>query len=212
MKGKVSVITPPNIGWLEKKLHDTEMDYLWKCIEKRGEGSYKSKLAGNIHESNFLIDEDGWFFKNTLTELCGIYSDAFYNLGDSLPMNQMHPYHLESFWVNYQRQNEFNPAHEHTGVYSFVVWMKIPTSHEDQNKNPISSNSNSPKISTFNFHYVDLLGNISGYTYKMNPEMEGTLVFFPGKMQHLVYPFYNCDEERISISGNISADTTKVIV
>ena len=38
----------------------------------------------------------------------------------------------------------------------------------------------------------------------MSPEMEGTMIFFPAKLKHTVYPFYDCKEERISISGNIS--------
>ena len=50
---------------------------------------------------------------------------------------------------------------------------------------------------------MDILGQMSNYTYEMNPEMEGTIVFFPAKLKHVVYPFYNCDEDRISISGNI---------
>ena len=35
------------------------------------------------------------------------------------------------------------------------------------------------------------------------------LLFFPASMYHQVYPFYDCKEERISISGNIGLDTTK---
>ena len=38
----------------------------------------------------------------------------------------------------------------------------------------------------------------------MNPDMEGTMVFFPAKLQHSVNPFYECDEQRISIAGNIA--------
>ena len=43
----------PNYGWLEKKLSDEEMEYLWKCIDNRKE-SLKHKLAGQIHESNIF--------------------------------------------------------------------------------------------------------------------------------------------------------------
>ena len=40
---------------------------------------------------------------------------------------------------------------------------------------------------------------------------QGMLVFFPSRLNHIVYPFYNCDETRISISGNISSDTSKTL-
>ena len=38
----------------------------------------------------------------------------------------------------------------------------------------------------------------------MSPKMEGTMLFFPANLKHIVYPFYDCKKERISISGNIS--------
>ena len=38
----------------------------------------------------------------------------------------------------------------------------------------------------------------------MSKEMEGTILFFPSELKHTVYPFYNCEEDRISISGNIA--------
>ena len=35
------------------------------------------------------------------------------------------------------------------------------------------------------------------------------MLFFPAKLMHTVYPFYDCDEERISISGNIKLDISE---
>ena len=204
------VIHPFNYGWLEKKLSTQEMDYLWKCIDNKKE-SHKHLLAGNIHESNTLIDENDWFYENTLLPLIHQYGDVMGNVGGSVPVNQYHPYFLQQMWVNYQKQNEFNPLHDHGGVYSFVVWMKIPTRHFEQNKNPIALRSNHPKISTFEFRYTDTLGKISEFVYEMNPEMEGTMLFFPSKLMHQVNPFFNCDEDRISISGNIVLNTKEVI-
>ena len=208
-KEDVKVIHPPVLGWLEKKLSDKEMEYLWRCVDNRKE-SKKSTLAGQIHESNAIVDKSDWFWQHTLLPLCIKYNQEFSNLGDNIPVNQKHPYYLRTFWVNYQKQNEFNPIHDHNGVYSFVIWMKIPTKHDEQNKNPISLNSNTHAISAFEFHYLDILGQNISHIYEMNPEMEGTLVFFPAKLNHCVYPFYNCDEDRISISGNISLNTTKI--
>lgn len=206
----VKVIHPHNYGWLEKKLSKEEMDYLWRCIEKRKE-SMKNSLAGNIHESNKMIDEDDWFWKNTIIPLLNQYANVIGNVGGSVPINQLHPYYLHSFWVNYQKQGEFNPLHDHNGVYSFVIWMKIPTRFFEQNKNPIALHSNRPKISAFEFRYTNTLGNISEFVYEMNPEIEGTMLFFPSKLMHQVNPFFNCDEERISISGNISINTKKML-
>tara|TARA_B100000085_G_C18336369_1_gene428472 strand:+ start:43 stop:693 length:651 start_codon:yes stop_codon:yes gene_type:complete len=209
-QGDLKVVRPPVLGWLEKKLSDKEMDYLWRCIDNHKK-SIKSTLIGQIHESNDLIDKSDWFFNNTLKPLCRIYSKEFNNIGNSIPVKQSHPYYLQSFWVNYQKQNEFNPLHNHNGVYSFVIWMKIPTKHNEQNNNPISSRANAHLISAFQFSYQDIIGGYRTRTYKMNPEIEGTMLFFPAKLQHCVHPFYNCDEDRISISGNISLNTAKLL-
>ena len=206
----VKVIRPPVLGWIEKKLSDKEMDYLWRCIDNRKE-SKKSILAGQIHESNALVDKSDWFYTNTLSPLCKLYREEFQNIGENVPVNQIHPYYLRSFWVNYQKQTEFNPIHNHTGVYSFVVWMKIPTKHDEQNKNPISLKANTKAISTFQFSHLDIIGGSRPYTYEMNPEVEGTILFFPSQLPHQVYPFYDCKEDRISISGNICLNTTKLL-
>jgi hypothetical protein len=39
--------------------------------------------------------------------------------------------------------------------------------------------------------------------FKLNPEDEGRVLFFPSDLNHQVYPFYGTDEERITVSGNI---------
>ena len=207
---QIKAIRPQNFGWLEKKLSNKEMEFLWKCIDNRKE-SHKRTLAGQIYESNKLIDRGDWFWQHTLFPLCEEYYQEFGNLGSTIPVNQIHPYYLSSFWVNYQKQNEFNPIHDHTGVYSFVIWMKIPTKHFEQNRNPISLKANTHLISAFQFNFTDIMGQTSQYVYEMNPEMEGTILFFPSKLQHGVYPFYNCDEDRISISGNIMLNTAKLL-
>ena len=206
----VKVIRPPALGWLEKKLSEKELDYLWRCIDDRKK-SFKHNLAGQIHESNTLTDKSDWFWINTLKPLCKEYYEAFGNLGSNIPVNQNHPYYMNSWWVNYQKQGEFNPLHDHGGVYSFVIWMKIPTKHFEQNKNPISLKSNTHVISAFQFQYANILGKMQLYDYEMNPEMEGTILFFPSQLKHCVYPFYNCDEDRISISGNVLLDTRKLL-
>ena len=205
----IKAITPPSVGWLEAKLGEREIEYLWKCIGDK-KGSEKKNLAGNIEGSYQLIDKDDWFFHQVVYPCMSHYNSEFYNLGNSLPINARHPYFMQKLWVNYQKENQFNPLHDHTGIYSFVIWMKIPTNHLEQNKNPISLDSNSHKISVFDFQYTDMLGSIRNYPYEMSPKVEGTMLFFPSSLKHQVYPFYNCDEERISISGNVSLDTSIV--
>lgn len=205
----IESIWPKNVGWLEVKLNDLEMNHLWDCC-KDHKSDAKFNLAGNINDSQHIADKDNWFWNNVLMGCLGAYTESFGNIGDLYPTSKPHPYYLRSLWVNYQKEHEFNPRHNHiNAVYSFVIWMKIPTKYEDQKKLHIASGTNSNSISNFQFDYLNMLGNNVSHPYKMSPEMEGTMLFFPSTLNHQVYPFYNCKEERISISGNIAVDTTR---
>ena len=205
---EIQKVDPSNLGWLEYKLNPKEMDHVWRCIENK-KGDEKKKLAGNISSSCLLMDRGDWFFTNVCNPLMFEYCERFKNLGDGIPTNMKHPYCMHSWWVNYQKQNEFNPIHNHGGVYSFVIWMKIPYDSKKQNQKDIARNSNTPLIGDFQFVYVDILGRSRTQTYRLSPYCEGTMLFFPSQLNHQVYPFYDCDEDRISVSGNIRVDTSR---
>ena len=121
---------------------------------------------------------------------------------------------LNQFWVNFQYKTEFNPYHDHSGVYSFVIWLKIPYDSEDQKKLAQFHDIKKGDIKAgyFQFEYNDSLGGIRNYSYSLSPEYEGYMLFFPASLRHCVYPFYETEEPRISIAGNISylpVDTNK---
>ena len=92
---------------------------------------------------------------------------------------------LNDVWVNFQKESEFNAAHVHTGIYSFVIWLKCP----------------SP--ATFQFTYPNTLGGLNHLSYNTDSSYENMMILFPAQLLHQVYPFYNSREERVSISGNI---------
>ena len=116
---------------------------------------------------------------------------------------------MESLWVNFQKKHEFNPLHDHGGALSFVIWMKIPTSFENQKQLSIVKNTKvTDLVSNFSFVYNDILGNPRTFVYYMEKSLEGNMVMFPSRLHHQVYPFYECDQERISISGNIGIKST----
>ena len=49
-------------------------------------------------------------------------------------------------------------------------------------------------------------GSPESSIYKLNKGFEGIMLLFPSKLNHSVFPFYNCEEERISVSGNLLLD------
>ena len=77
--------------------------------------------------------------------------------------------------------------------------MKIPTRYQEQHNLPFHSKA----ASDFQFTYSNILGNVVEFPIYMEPEMEGVMMLFPSNLHHQVYPFYNTEEPRISISGNL---------
>ena len=208
MNKEIKVVTPPNQGWLDYRLNKKEMDYVWRCIENKKD-KCNSSLGGNITASYNLMDRGDWFWMNVITPLINCYKHEFGNIGETIPTSGNHPLHMPMWWVNYQKQNEFNPIHNHNGIYSFVIWMKLPKDigYKKQNRIKISRDSNLPSVSAFAFLYNDILGGMQDHPFHLEPEDEGRMLLFPSKLRHVVYPFYNCDEERISVSGNVSLNT-----
>jgi len=200
------------VGWLETELPKSVMKRLQSYIEtaKKNPTSMNSTLAGNISKSLTLEDKDNWFFQNILSPFINTFIECYpaYVSGISI-FTENAPFLLDRFWVNFQKEHEFNPPHHHGGVFSFVIWVKIPTNWKEQHALPISANSNTPKASDFEFQYTTMLGNFGKHSYFLDKEAEGQMLVFPASLNHAVYPFYNCDKERISISGNIFLDTSE---
>ena len=204
----------PNVGAIEGQLPEDTVDSLWKLIEesKKQPEDMKSELAGNISSSIRLdgsspLIED--FVKNVIPKYLEETIKTF--PPNRVIMKEGQVWNLESLWVNFQKKHEFNPPHDHSGVYSFVIWMQIPTSYAEQKKLPICANSNADNhISNFAFNYTNTLGNVSTFAYNMEKEAEGYMVMFPSQIKHQVFPFYENDGERISISGNVTIGDTPV--
>ena len=193
--------------WIDTRLTEEEMNFLRDAISEENKEDVSKKLAGNISKSEEIKDKDNWFYETTLKPLT---ERMFYRDWDVY-----YKYHVEkeeplpkfetsSLWVNYQRQYEFNPVHDHGGFYSFVIFVKIPTHWKEQHALSISANSNSPHASDFVFVRSEKNSEMCFTTeFQLSPEDNGRMLFFPAWLKHQVYPFYECEEERITISGNI---------
>ena len=193
----------PNTGLYDIKLPDNIVNRLWGYIRK-ARNRCNVTLAGNISESYDLIDENDYFFNTVLKSISETYISENGVIRDfNNNSSELTELYLNKLWVNYQYKHEFNPMHTHGGVLSFVIWIKIPTECEEQHNLPIAKNSNTPSVSDFSFAYTDILGNIQSYKIQLSPKDNGLMMVFPSSLNHQVYPFYECDEKRVSISGNI---------
>lgn len=112
---------------------------------------------------------------------------------------------LDDLWVNLQKKHEYNPTHQHNGVYSFVIWYKIPFTFEDEQKYNYTTNRNSLHgefifINPINVTTIDTIG------LGIDKSKEGYVAIFPSSLNHAVYPFYSSDEYRITVAGNINIE------
>jgi len=200
--------------WLDIRLSEELIEKLWSIVDNSTEHidtpyekhQMNETLAGNISKSEFIQDTDNRFYKTVLKELTE-YSyyknwNNYYNVrvAKSIPPSE---FCLNSLWVNYQKKYEFNPPHMHSALFSFVVFMKIPTHWKEQHALPISVNSNEPSTSDFQFLIGQGQGPVQTINIPLSPEDEGRMLFFPAVLSHQVFPFYGTEEERITISGNI---------
>jgi hypothetical protein len=129
------------------------------------------------------------------------YFNKMYNSMTSIPAEQV-GLELERIWITIQRKGEFLPIHNHSGVYSFVIWVDIPFNMEDEIKSSPNPTTEKNRAGLFQFVYADTLGKVSWLTLPVDKKWQGRICVFPAELNHQVYPFYSSDDVRVSIAGN----------
>jgi len=168
-----------------------------KNVEK-----FNGKLAGHI-KKEYSLEPVIPSINNYIMMLAKNYLQAndITDLTDILTGDL--PLVLSNIWVNFQNKYEFNPIHDHSGVLSFVIWVKIPYDLQDEFGVFPNIKKKDNSTSTFNFVFTDILGRIRSENLPIDKSFEGIICLFPSKLNHLVHPFFTSDEERISVSGNL---------
>ena len=98
--------------------------------------------------------------------------------------------------------------HVHLGIFSFVIFMKIPYDLEQEDKvfkDIVQLDDGQPEIRTSRFAFInpDHLYGLRQYPIHVDKSFEGKGFMFRSKQAHTVYPFYTSDDTRITVSGNI---------
>ena len=162
---------------------------------------FNHTLAGHIEKeysySNWPDYIDNFILKHTNENILKEY----YNKLKFVSMKK--PLYLKSLWVNLQKKHEFNPIHDHIGVYSFIIFLKIPYDLENENKVFPKNSDIEPSTSKLSFLLTDNLGDIVEIKISVDKSFENKMIMFPSKMKHLVYPFYTSDDLRMTVSGNV---------
>ena len=168
---------------------------------------HNKDLAGNIEEeyslNKYVKDIEPFILQHLLLiEPLRKYLNQLDILTKPLPLT------LKSLWINFQKKYEFNPIHRHSGVFSFIIFLKIPYIMQEQELISPGINSNNNQSGKVSFFYLDsdIEGSINEETLPVDKNWEGTGVFFKSSLNHCVYPFYT-EGTRITASGNIHFNT-----
>ena len=153
---------------------------------------YRNKLAGHISEEYSLNNSD-------IFSILGPYIEKYIKARyDTMKLPFQARIEIESAWVNYMKEGEFNPPHAHNADLSCVLYLNIP---EDMIKNKENHVADSPVPGSIVFKYGENLKN-NIYSQNFFPEI-GDFYIFPSWLQHYVYPFKS-KGERISLSANFN--------
>jgi hypothetical protein len=75
---------------------------------------------------------------------------------------------------------------------------------EDELKASPGALANPNLAGHFAFHFTDTLGDIRTYSIPADKTQENSILLFPARMKHSVFPFYSSDDYRITVSGNFA--------
>lgn len=194
-----------NIGYVQDTVSESLMSAIKASVEKikrnfQEQESFSKNLVGNIRKQ-FLYTDNREEIEQLAIKLSQFHDDIYEcsgHLDDSEGK-----LNLGSLWINFQQSGEFNPIHKHPGVYSFVIWVELPFTHEDEKTFGPGNSSNGNKGGCFEFVYTNVWGQLMSHMIPADKSYEGKIILFPSRFNHVVYPFYTSQGYRISISGNL---------
>ena len=195
----------PNVGLTNGKIPPNIYQALNQeivDIHTNDSGIHKmnESLAGQITKE-YQITKSLPLLNPYLEEMGRAYQKEWYYFPKENPNKDLK---VESVWVNMQKKLEVNPLHNHDGTLSFVAWLHVPFSLEDERNMENCKNSRTVELSsTFQFVYNTVLGTIANMPLFVEKGWEARIVMFPSKLLHMVYPFQTSDDYRISIAGNL---------
>jgi hypothetical protein len=203
-----------NIGFLLAEVEERDLQPIRDEINEIKSDFSKADwageiLAGNIEKEYYLKKSEN-YISNLLMPFLHRYSKEFHYIEEINLCSHKLGLKLSPPWVNFQKKYEFNPIHDHAGIFSFVIFIDIPYNLEDERKH-LSNIASRNQAGTFNFVTTNSLGKLVQTQIQADKKFNNKLLVFPSKMPHLVYPFYTSDEYRITVSGNFIMNAKDII-
>lgn len=154
--------------------------------------SWNQHLAGKIEEEkliNELMNED----------ISQVFMSCFLTYMNYIQKNLWTP-RLQSVWINEMKVGEYNPFHFHKSPTSYlglssVLILKVPNTYGKEITNPENPSNG----------VLEFIGGsqdtLSVSQLRVNAKV-GEFFVFPYTMLHGVYPFYDTNEARRTLSCN----------
>ena len=170
-------------------------DQVIKNSDKLKDLNHGNKLVGNVQQEFRLekefMEKSGWgeFLAN------GVKSWI-----QESHKKTITKFNIKNSWIVRQYENQYNPAHFHSGHVSGVGYLKVP----DDLGGTVQGN----KQSNYNGKLELIHGSkmfLCDPQFRVKPKV-GDFYFFPHYLLHTVYPFSNSKEERRSVSFNGTVD------
>lgn len=186
-------------------------DYIFNVIKSEVEEIKNNKFHGALPYNQYLagtLEHEYALFKSADAIADFFSHDRFTINGKRLKLSSSikEGRTVPTLWVNFQKKYEYNPIHNHDGDISFVVWVNIPYTIEDEKKAPHAKSGTSSGVPAFSFlyspPYPQTRWTVAEHRIEVDKSYEGTCILFPSSYQHMVTPFYTSDDYRISVSGN----------
>ncbi len=203
-----------NLGYIDDKVPDDVYKIILDEIDIAAGKKihHNTKLVGNIEEQysmGFQNQVNMYTLENYLRSLASAYEKHFkymQSMGNqimSLDNGMSFDLRLRNCWVNFMKKYEFNPVHNHSGLYSFNIFVKIPYDLKEEFDSPRTQNQTQRFPSCFAFYTGNGLGEFVPHVIEADKDWEQVIIMFPSVAQHCVYPFYTSDDYRINVAGNL---------
>tara|TARA_B100001250_G_scaffold413154_1_gene446366 strand:+ start:2295 stop:2921 length:627 start_codon:yes stop_codon:yes gene_type:complete len=185
--------------WQSKLLPTIVEEILKRADSVRGNPKYNAqhKLAGIMKDEWDFKEDDKEWIKEVLFPWVHTYLGSYLDMSGENFRDR--PHYFSDLWVNYQKQHDFNPLHNHGGSLSFVFYLNVPQEIIEEPEAWENTRGHKPGQIAFTYgEDMPMLCNQRVFTPNT-----GDIFIFPAWLQHMVIPFKTPDVERISVSGNI---------
>ena len=196
------------------KIHEEFLEGLLQKGEKCRPGSGNSNLAGIMEDQRGYTQEDKkWFIEQFQPYIDNYVEDSARYSGQDIDYKSgriSNKFTLIDLWINFMKENDQNPEHSHSGMLSWVIFLKVPDLEEERRN--YKGKSYGPGGVTF--HYGEHQNPTwAQHSYGYLPVVAGMWIF-PAQLRHQVMS-YKTPGERISVSGNLyfnpPNDTSKTV-